>query len=113
MTVNSSEILGRVRSDGSPRARLLVWQWYWVGGRLAQRDVAAKLNSVWQWLAGQPDESASIILYVRADPGGPPGATNSDAGPLRAMETFMRDNWTSIDASLRTTAGMQAQPGAK
>ena len=113
LTVNSSEILGRARSDGSPRARLLVWQWYWVGGRLAQGDVAAKLNSVWQWLAGQPDESASIILYVRADPGGPTGAANSDAGPLRAMETFMRENWTTIDARLRATAGMQAQAGAK
>ena len=112
LAVNSAEILGRVPSDGSPRARLLVWQWYWVGGRLVQGDVAAKISSVWQWLAGQADESASVILYVRADDSGPAGGANLDPARLRAMEAFMRDNWRTIDARLRATAGLQASAGA-
>lgn len=112
LTVNSAEILGRVPTDGGPRTRLLVWQWYWVGGRLAQGDVTAKLNSVWQWLAGQADESASVILYVRADQAGASAAGSSDQARLRAMEAFMRDNWAGIDARLRATAGMQASPAA-
>ena len=113
LTVNSAEILGRVPSDGRPRARLLVWQWYWVGGRLVQGDVAAKFSSVWQWLAGQADESASVILYVRADDNGPAGGAKSDPARLRAMEAFMSDNWRTIDARLRATAGMQATAGAQ
>ena len=101
--LNTAEILGDAASDGT-RERLLVWQWYWIGGRLAQTDVAAKLTSATQLLTGKADESASLVLYVRADGSDAPKA---NAAGQAVLARFLRDNWAALDAQLRETGHLR------
>ena len=44
--------------------RLIVWQWYWVNGRLLANDYQAKVYTAFYRLLGQGDDSASLIVYA-------------------------------------------------
>ena len=47
--------------------RLVVWQWYWINGRLTSSDHLAKAYTALYRLLGQGDDSAVIILYADKD----------------------------------------------
>ena len=56
VTVRAAEVIG----DG---AHLVVWQWYWVDGRLTANDVIAKILLAWSRLTGSGDDSAVVVLF--------------------------------------------------
>lgn len=57
----TAELLGK---DTTPETRLVVWQWYWINGKLTTSDIEAKLYTALSRLRGQGDDSAVIMLYA-------------------------------------------------
>ena len=92
--------LRRVSSLGVPEQRLLVWQLYWVGGRLTANDQWAKVYAALDRLLGRGDDSAVIVLYARD---GPPGEA------VATLESFARANLGAIVEQLdKTRHGLSA-----
>ena len=75
--IRRAELVGR---ETSPETRLVVWQWYWINGRLTTSDAEAKLYTAFSRLAGRGDDSAVVMLYASADSAG-------DTLPAFAMAT--------------------------
>jgi exosortase A len=53
-----------LKKQGSPDERYIVWQTYWINGRLTASDIEAKWLTAWSMLTGHGDDSAAIILYA-------------------------------------------------
>lgn len=49
------------------RGRLLVWHWYWIGGRVTSNDYIAKALLVLSKLSGHGDDSAVVMIYTPVD----------------------------------------------
>ncbi len=81
------------RADGQ---RLLVWQCYWVGGRLTADDHLAKLHTAISRLRGEGDDSAVILLFAPED---------SPAGAEVALADFASAAGRSIEETLARTGG--------
>lgn len=60
-SLRSAELLGK---DTNPETRLVVWQWYWINGKLTASDFEAKLLTALSRLRGNGDDSAVIMLYA-------------------------------------------------
>ena len=45
-------------------SHLVVWQWYWINGKLTASDIEAKLLTAFSRLSGRGDDSAVIMLYA-------------------------------------------------
>ena len=45
-------------------SRFVVWQYYWINGRLTSSDIEAKMLTALTRLRGQGDDSAVVILYA-------------------------------------------------
>lgn len=61
--------------------RYLIWQWYWINGRLTSSDIEAKWLSMLSILSGQGDDGAVIILYApKPDAGETLASFNQDLG---------------------------------
>lgn len=60
-TVRETRLLGK---DTTPAQSLIVWQWYWVNGRLVTSDAEAKLQTALSRLRGAGDDSAVIMVYA-------------------------------------------------
>ena len=58
--------------------RLIVWQWYWINGRLTSSDYLAKAYTALYRLVGQGDDSAVVIVYVSNDASDNPHAMLQD-----------------------------------
>jgi exosortase A len=71
--------------------RLVVWQWYWLNGRLTASDHVAKVWAALGRLTGQGDDSAVVILYAPKD---------LPEGGEAALEAFARTAGTTIDSTL-------------
>ncbi|MEO8304488.1 MAG: exosortase A [Betaproteobacteria bacterium] len=78
--------------------RLVLWQWYWIDGRLTASDALAKAYTALSRLMGHGDDGAIVIVY---SPNEQPGAANA------ALDDFMRDVGPSLAAELRRTAGLR------
>jgi len=74
--VLEAELLNK---QGDTDHRYLIWQWYWINGRLTSSDIEAKWLTAWAMLTGNGDDSAAIILYA-------PIATAGNALPAFANE---------------------------
>lgn len=78
--IRTAELLGR---DTTPETRLVVWQWYWINGKLTSSDIEAKIHTALSRLRGKGDDSAVIMLYAPKE-----SATDTlptfaaEAGPL-------------------------------
>lgn len=59
--LRTAELLGK---NTTPETRLIVWQWYWINGKLTTSDIEAKLYTALSRLRGQGDDSAVIMLYT-------------------------------------------------
>ncbi|WP_416336459.1 exosortase A [Dechloromonas sp. A34] len=62
--IQTAELLGK---DTSPESRLVVWQWYWINGKLTSSDFEAKFHTALSRLSGHGDDSAVIMLYAPLD----------------------------------------------
>jgi EpsI family protein len=63
LQVRTAEILSK---ESGIESRFVVWQWYWVNGRLTTSDITAKLLTALSRLRGNGDDSAVIMLYAPA-----------------------------------------------
>ena len=61
LRVRSSELLEK---RGNPDERYLVWQWYWINGRLTSSDIEAKWLTALAMLSGKGDDSAVVVVYA-------------------------------------------------
>ncbi|WP_153110301.1 exosortase A [Propionivibrio limicola] len=72
--------------------RLVVWQWYWINGRVTTSDLKAKAYTALSRLAGQGDDSAVVIVYARQEPDGE-----------AALAAFVNDAGQVIERALQRT----------
>jgi exosortase A len=80
----------------SERARLALWQWYWIDGRATSNDYAAKLYQAMSILEGHGDPVAWVIIYT---------PTETDEPPARAaLQAFTTDMLGAIATALRDAA---------
>ena len=77
----------------SPRAKLLVWTWYWVGGHYTDNAYLAKIYQAKAKLLNQGDDSAAIFVYASYD-------DTSDAA-RDLLSDFVLEMFPAIDASLK------------
>ncbi len=91
LEVRSTEIRGASH-------RLLVWNWYWVDGRLTSNDYIAKAYLVWAKLHGRSDDSAIVALYTTKD--------QYEDESRGTLESFVAGMWPNIDDALRTSQGL-------
>lgn len=81
--------------------RLLVWQFFWVDGRVTASPAKAKLWGAWQKFKGQGDDGAIVVIYAPV-----PVGADQEAGQRMAevaLQTFLRDQGSAILAALRAT----------
>lgn len=64
LEATKTEILSKERATES---RFVVWQWYWINGRLTTSNIAAKWLTALSRLRGQGDDSAVVMLYAPAE----------------------------------------------
>jgi len=81
-------------SAGAPE-RLLVWQIYWIHGRLTSNDYLAKVYSAVYQLLGRGDDSAVLVLYTPLDARGE---------ARKALDAFLLAHYASIDRALSAAA---------
>lgn len=61
LRVRHSELLEK-RSNADQR--YVVWQWYWINGRLTNSDIEAKWLTALAMLSGKGDDSAVVVVYT-------------------------------------------------
>jgi len=83
-TIRTAELLGK---DTAPESRLVVWQWYWINGKLTSSDIEAKLHTALARLRGDGDDSAVIILHAPSESANEslPTFAAQAAGPINQM----------------------------
>lgn len=91
LRVRSTEIVG-------PAGRLLVWNWYWIGGRWTASDYAAKAYQAMSVLSGRGDGAAAVMLYAPVQEGG------SDAAQT-ALAAFAREMGPGVGRMLERLGG--------
>ena len=76
----------------SPRSKLLVWTWYWVGGNYTDNVYLAKIYQAKAKLLNQGDDAAAIFIYSTYDD--IPDATRT------LLSDFLSDMFLAIDDTL-------------
>ena len=75
---------------------LVIWQWYWIGGKVTTSDALAKAHLAVDRILRRSDTSAWVAVY---------GVDKEDGAVVRAsLREFAADMGPSIDAALRGTA---------
>ncbi|MEJ5897924.1 exosortase A [Aquabacterium sp. G14] len=85
--------------------RLLVWQFFWVDGRVTASTAKAKLWGAWQKFKGQGDDGAIVVIYAPV-----PTGADQDAGQRVAeatLQAFLRDQGPAVLTALRATQSRQ------
>lgn len=75
----------------SSRIGLTVWRVYWLGGRLAQGDVEAKLIQAWLAASGEPDDGAVIHLA---------SSVADETGAEQHLASFVNENFAMLERVL-------------
>jgi len=96
LTLSTAELRGSAVADASSPRRLLVWHLYWVNGRMTRSAHEAKAFGALYRLLGRGDDGALLAFYVEKD---------AAAGAQAALESFVRENLSLIEAQLRQTRG--------
>jgi exosortase A len=81
--VRSAELRGR---QAGIDTRLVVWQWYWINGHLTTSDIEAKLLTALSRLRGRGDDSATVMLFARADGAAPSLTAFAEAAGPQIMQ---------------------------
>lgn len=82
---------GNIAPSGE-RARLTIWQVYWVGDRFTINEFEGKAVQVWHALTGQPDDGAVVHLY---------STLTDDAAAERQLSAFVAENFGMLQHTLR------------
>lgn len=61
LRVRQSELLVK---QGNPEERYVIWQWYWINGRLTSSEIEAKWLTAMAMLSGKGDDSAVVVVYT-------------------------------------------------
>lgn len=85
LVVRVSELRNSPIPGRADEVRLLVWQWYWIGGWWTSNDRTAKIYGAAQRLLGHGDESAVLMVYAR-----------EQEGAEAALRAFVRANLPAI-----------------
>lgn len=88
----TSELRQSSLTNSASQSRLLVWQVYWINGRLTSNDYLAKVYSAYYRLTGRGDESAVLVFYA------PKGDQASN--PEALLDSFVQDNYAAINTLL-------------
>jgi EpsI family protein len=80
---------------GPDGRRYVVWQWYWIDGRVTSSDAMAKAWIAWLRVTQRADDSAGVIVYA---------ADTDNQRADATLKSFVRDAWPAIDAALRRAA---------
>jgi exosortase A len=84
--------LNKTLAPGTAQSeRLLVWQFYWVGGAVTSNNYLAKAYAVYRRLTGRDDDSAVIVIYIQDDQTGHAAQT---------MGNFLEDNYAAVNSLL-------------
>lgn len=94
-TARSAELRRMWEAPAQAPERLLVWQIYWINGRLTSNDYLAKVYSAIYQLLGRGDDSAVLVFYTAND--------GSDAA-REALTAFTASQYGGIDKALRAAA---------
>jgi len=79
-------------SSGTTSAqRLLVWQFYWIGGVVTTNSYLAKAYAVYRRFTGHDDDSAVIVIYTQDDQTGL---------AAQVLENFLGDNYAAVNSLL-------------
>ena len=79
-------------SPGAAAAqRLLVWQFYWIGGLVTSNTYLAKAYAVYRRLTGYDDDSVVVVIYTQDDQTGL---------AAQVLEKFMGDNYAAVNSLL-------------
>jgi exosortase A len=92
VAVRTAELRQSALASSGVQNRLLVWQVYWINGRLTSNDYLAKVYSAYDRLTGQGDASAVLVLYAQKD--------EQASNPQAPLESFLQDNHAVINALL-------------
>lgn len=93
VVLRTAELRGAPVTSQVKEDRIVVWQIYWVNGRLTASDVLAKAYAAGYSLIGKGDDSAVILVY----------APKGDAGHgEKVLENFVRTNMPHIRKLLET-----------
>lgn len=95
-----AEVRRFTAAAGNSADRLLVWQVYWINGRLTSSDYWAKIYGAVYQLLGRGDDSAVIVVYTAKD--------RSD-GAQERLGSFLSTNFGAIDAALRAARDGRAK----
>jgi EpsI family protein len=94
-TVRYAELRRLGGAPVSAPERLLVWQIYWIHGRLTTSDYLAKAYSAAYQLLGKGDDGAVLVLYA---------PVQGDGSARQALAAFAASQYGQIDALLRAAA---------
>jgi exosortase A len=92
-TVRSARLRG---SDGGTPEHLMVWQLYWVNGRLTASDTRAKIETALSRLLGRGDDGAVLLFYAPYVEGDVDAAEST-------LQAFVGPQLEPLQALLRTT----------
>ena len=90
--IRDAELRSLPGPTASVEERLVVWRWYWIGGRLTSSDREAKLMTAWSRLTGGGDDSAVVVLYALKD-----GSDKAERG----LAAFAAEAGGAIESALR------------
>jgi exosortase A len=90
LTVRSATIRSASLLSGVSAGSVLVWQFYWINGRVTNNDYLAKIYAALDRLLGRADDSALVLIYSVQTP-------DSEA----ALATFLETNYARIVDQLR------------
>ena len=92
VAVRSADLRESSLATTGSQSRLLVWQIYWINGRLTSSDHLAKAYSAFYRLTGRSDESAVIVVYTPQQ--------DQASSAQAVLETFMTQNFAAINTLL-------------
>lgn len=82
----------REATIAGPQGKLLVWSWYWIGGRVTSSDYVGKTLQIRQKLLHGSDEGAAVMLFSPYE---------EQPEPARAaLRAFLAANLVSLEATL-------------
>lgn len=92
--VRTAELRGRALAEKANEGRLVVWQLYWISGRVTASDYLAKAYGAFYRLLGRGDDSAVIIISTPKDQVG---------GGDAVLDSFLSTNYATINELLLKT----------
>jgi exosortase A len=95
LAVRATELRRRGVDAQAQETRLVVWQFYWLQGRLTSSDSLAKIYGALGRLTGHGDDGAVVLVYTQKQANPPDAAA--------VLQSFLDANAGAIAATLQQT----------